>query len=109
MLCEQPAIRKLRQVALDASHPLSRQLSEVAEDAEFEVLYYAVEVHKGFEAAQKHFRQYSQMEEKRLLAFEPAIREHDDRHDPKDRRMEASFTHAVELAREAVHMYVVKE
>jgi hypothetical protein len=107
MLCEQPSIQDLRNMALDAPPDLKLRLVEIADNAEFEVLYYAVTVHKGFQVAQKKFRQYARMEEQRLRAFEPAIREYDDRHDPEGRRMGFSLKLAVDLAEEAVKLYVV--
>jgi len=107
MLCEQPSIQDLRKAALTAPPRLALQLFEIVDNAEFEMLYYAVTVHKGFEVAQTKFRNYARMEEQRLCAFEPAIRAYDDLYDPKDRRMGFSLKFAVELAKEAAMLYVV--
>jgi hypothetical protein len=107
MLCEQPSIGYLRLTVPSAPPALALKLASIAEKAEFEILYYAVTVHEGFKAAQEEFRKYGRMEEQRLRAFEPAVREYDNRHDSKDRRMGFSLRNAIELAREAAMLYVV--
>jgi hypothetical protein len=79
---------------------------DVDENAEFEILDYAVTNHKGSEAAQKAFHKYARMEERRLRPSEPVTRAYDDRHDPKDRGMSFSLELAMGLAGKAAKLYV---